>query len=147
MNSTVRTADALITALRDFIALLNLESAALAGNDAEALAGHAARKQQLAQALAAQWQALLMALDLKPEASLSNLRDSGLPAEVAETVQRLSKEADRINQINGKMIEEQIRRTQAAMNFLQRASAAHALYGADGLMVGTGKRNRSIDQA
>lgn len=147
MSTPNQQLEAILAALGDFIEILNQEATALSSNDAEQLSMLTVRKQELALAVGKAWRELIKTLGLKPEAKLSELRRGDLSISAVDKMESLSKEAERLNQINGKLIEEQIRRTQAAMHILQLASASHNLYGADGLMVGSGKRNRSIDKA
>jgi flagellar biosynthesis/type III secretory pathway chaperone len=58
----------------------------------------------------------------------------------------LTQEAARLNRINGRLIEEQMRSTQAAMQVLQSASI-RSLYGSDGRLSNVLDNYRSIDSA
>ncbi|MCU0840800.1 MAG: flagellar protein FlgN [Thiobacillaceae bacterium] len=56
-------------------------------------------------------------------------------------------EAERLNRLNGRLIEEQMRRNQSALDILQSAAQRRTLYGADGHAVELFTPNRSIDEA
>ena len=143
--------EGLVTVLTQFVSILGQEAEALGNSDAEALAGLASRKELQGRELARLWQGLSTELGLQEMVGLPMLRECVsrgiLPAQSFDRLEGLCLEAERQNRVNGKLIEEQIRRTQAAMNILQQAAASHSLYGADGRMTGATNRNRSIGSA
>jgi flagellar biosynthesis/type III secretory pathway chaperone len=55
--------------------------------------------------------------------------------------------AEQLNRLNSKLIDEQLRRTQAAAQVLRAAAGGRTLYGADGRMSDSLIQNRSIDTA
>lgn len=50
------------------------------------------------------------------------------------------------NRLNGRLLEEQLRRTRSALDILQSAAGQQALYGADGHSVELLSPQRSIDE-
>jgi flagellar biosynthesis/type III secretory pathway chaperone len=69
-----------------------------------------------------------------------------IPSADWQLLEKLTADAARLNRVNGRLIEEQMRRTQAAMQVLQSAST-RSLYGADGRFSDGLNLNRSIDSA
>jgi len=138
-------------ALTEFVAVLSSEGVALGKPDAQAISDLAVRKEGIGLELARLWRGLSIELGLQDTVGLPTLRDfvtrGSVPTETFDSLEHLCLQADRQNRINGRLIEEQISRTQVAMNILQQAAVNHSLYGADGRMVGMLNRNRSIDSA
>ncbi|OYY93154.1 MAG: hypothetical protein B7Y41_12570 [Hydrogenophilales bacterium 28-61-23] len=136
--------------LEAFLALLEEEAIALAGGNAEQLGELTHQRHAASQRLAESWRQLTQQHGLPANASLPALRIRAFPDAQPDTnwqlLERLTHEADRLNRINGRLIEEQMRRTQAAMQVLQSAST-RTLYGADGRLSDPKNLNRSIDSA
>lgn len=138
--------------MRAFLALLEKEALALASGDAEGLSRLVAERQNLSLGIADHWKAIAGLLGLPPQAGFSVLRDKAASDPAARPgawreLENLSREASRLNQVNGRLIEEQLRRNQAAMQVLQSAAANRGIYGADGRVSDFLNVNRSIDSA
>lgn len=138
--------------MRAFLALLQREGTALASGDAEGLSRLVAERQNLSLGIADLWKTVAGLLGMPARAGFVLLRDKALsepgarPAAWRE-LEDLSREAARLNQVNGRLIEEQLRRNQAAMQVLQSAAANRGIYGADGRVSDFLNVNRSIDTA
>lgn len=78
------------------------------------------------------------ALDARPDPRLR---------QAWQRVLTLADEAERLNRLNGRLIEEQMRRNHSALEVLQSAAQRRSLYGADGHAVDLFTPNRSIDEA
>lgn len=148
MNPTAHL-DALARELTAFINLLEQEAAVLAANQADALTPLVAQREATNRRLAGLWQALTGALGLPDTAGLSVLRErcAGLAPEGWRQVEEMARHAERMNRLNSRLIDEQLRRTQAAAQVLRNAAGSRALYGADGRMSESLNPNRSIDSA
>jgi flagellar biosynthesis/type III secretory pathway chaperone len=139
---------------RELDALLELlaeESAALAIGNADRLAELTDTRNRLADHIGGHWAELARRLDLPADIGLPALRArafGGLPPSPAwQAMEQRVHEAARLNQVNARLIEEQMRRTQAAMQVLQSASSSRGLYGADGRVTDFFNVNRRIDSA
>jgi flagellar biosynthesis protein FlgN len=147
--------DRLATLIRDmnsFLALLEEESSALASGDSDCLSRLVSVRQSLSLGIADHWKTVAGLLGLSPQAGFAALRDKAkadtAPSSTAwHDLEVLAREASRLNQINGRLIEEQLRRNQAAMQILQNAAANRGLYGADGRVTDFLNVNRKIDSA
>ena len=151
MTLPVPHLDPLLLDLEAFVALLGTESKALASGDADHLAGLSGERQTLGLGIAERWKTLGAALGLPPGTAFAELRKKGESVHPDPSrwsmLERLSREAYRLNQINGRLIDEQLRRNQAAIQLLQRAASNRGLYGADGRVTDFLNINRSIDSA
>jgi flagellar biosynthesis/type III secretory pathway chaperone len=136
--------------LTDFIALLEQEAIALTSGHSEQLAELTARRQIASQQIAEGWRELAAQLGLPAEAGLPALRlrafSDAAPNQHWLRMEKLAHDAARLNRINGRLIEEQMRRTQTALQILQSASSRN-LYGADGRLNDLLNTSRSIDTA
>jgi len=136
--------------LEAFLALLEEEAIALASGNSDRLGELTHTRHGASQRLAEQWQRLATALGLSGHAGLPALRlrafADATPSADWMLLEKLTYEAARLNRVNGRLIEEQMRRTQAAMQVLQSAST-RSLYGADGRLSDVLNVNRSIDSA
>jgi flagellar biosynthesis/type III secretory pathway chaperone len=141
--------DTLVQELTSFINLLEQEAAALAANQADALAPLIAQRATANRRLAGLWQALTTGLGLPATTPLAELRGrcAALAPEEWRQVEDMAHHADRLNRLNSRLIEEQLRRTQAAVQVLRSAAGSRMLYGADGRMSEFLNPNRSIDTA
>lgn len=83
-------------------------------------------------------QHIQMALAARPDPRLS---------QAWQRILTLADETERLNRLNGRLIEEQMRRNQSALDILQSAAQGRSLYGADGHAVELFSHNRSIDEA
>lgn len=145
--------DALSHQLRDLLDTLTREGEVLQRGNAEDLPELTAAKEQHARALVSAWTALTDQLHLTPpvsrqaiEQALDKRFEPGL-VEAWSMIVGLINETERLNRLNGRLIEEQLRRTQSALDILQAAASRHALYGADGHSVQLLSPQRSIDEA
>lgn len=149
------TADSALTRLRatlaDFNAFLEEEAAALAGQDTERLGEMLPRREALHRELASHWLALAQAAGAAQPKGLADLRQRlfgpGQPSEPWLELEALVHASDRLNQVNGRLIEEQMRRTQVALQVLRNSLASHGIYGADGRVTDIQSLNRRIDSA
>lgn len=138
-----------LTAMRGAIAA---EGEALQRGDADALPACVGRKEAQAKALVAAWGELTARLGLAEASSRAAVEqaiariDPSLSATWAGIV-GLVDEIGRLNRLNGQLIQEQMRRTQTALEILQTAAGQAALYGADGRSIELFAPNRSIDEA
>lgn len=141
--------DALTHELAAFIDLLEREAAALAANQADALEPLTARREQANRRLAEAWRNLTAGLGEPATATLEILRARGLTTapEAWRQVEELARHAERMNRLNSRLIDEQLRRTQTAVQVLRDAAGGRALYGADGQVSNLFNSNRSIDTA
>lgn len=145
--------DALSGGLRNLLDTITLEGEVLQRGNAEDLPRLTAAKEQHARALAAAWAALTDQLNLPPpvsrqaiEQALDMRSEPGL-VEAWSGIVGLINATERQNRLNGRLIEEQLRRTQSALDILQSAASQQALYGADGHSVELLSPQRSIDEA
>jgi len=140
---------ALIETLKEFNAFLDDEAQALASQDTDRLSALLPRRHALHQNLANRWSALAQAAGLPPSTPLSELeaRVHAHPAPPGawRDLVKLVHASDRQNQVNGKLIEEQMRRTQVALQLLRNSAASRGVYGADGRLSDFSSLNRPID--
>lgn len=136
--------------LESFLALLEEEALALASGNSEQLETLTQQRLNVSLQLAEDWRRLAEQLGLPANSSLPSLRlrafSDSQPTANWQRLEKLTHEASRLNRVNGRLIEEQMRRTQAAMQVLQSASS-RSLYGADGRMNDLLNTTRSIDSA
>jgi flagellar biosynthesis/type III secretory pathway chaperone len=137
--------------LEAFLALLEEEALALSAGNPDRLSELVSQRQHASLRLAGHWKELAAQLQLPPQAGFAALRDKAMaraaPSAAWRALESLTREAARLNQVNGRLIEEQMRRNQAAMQVLQSAVASRGLYGADGRVSDFPNLNRSIDSA
>lgn len=145
---------ALIRDMQSFLALLEEEALALASGDSDGLSRLASERQNLGLSIAGHWKTVAGFLGMSPGEGFAALRDKAMAANSPASrstawheLENLSREASRLNQVNGRLIEEQLRRNQAAMQILQTAAANRGLYGADGRVTDFLNVNRKIDTA
>jgi flagellar biosynthesis/type III secretory pathway chaperone len=148
MSLTARL-DALAQELGAFISLLEQEAAALAGNQADALTPLIGQREIANRRLAGLWQGLTGELGVPVTTGLAGLREHciGVAPEGWRQVEEMARHAERLNRLNSRLIDEQLRRTQAAVQVLRSAAGSRMLYGADGRMSDLLDTNRSIDTA
>lgn len=145
--------DALAGLLRNLLETITREGEALQKGDAEALPELTTTKEQHARALASAWTALTDQLGLPSPVSRQSIeqalhaRSDPLLTEAWSRILGLVGETERMNRLNGRLIEEQLSRTQSALEILQSAASQHALYGADGHSMELTSPQRSIDEA
>ncbi len=136
--------------LERFLALLEEEALALASGNSEQLETLTQQRLNVSLQLAEDWRRLVEQLGLQQNSGLPAIRlrafSDCLPTANWQRLEKLTHEASRLNRVNGRLIEEQMRRTQAAMQVLQSASS-RGLYGADGRMNDLLNTTRSIDSA
>ncbi|MDO9227316.1 MAG: flagellar protein FlgN [Pseudomonadota bacterium] len=141
--------EALARELEVFIDLLEREASALGANQADALAPLTMQRESTNRRLADLWRDLTRALGLPATTRLDALRESslGVAPDAWRQVEELARHADRMNRLNSRLIDEQLRRTQVAVQVLRNAAGGRALYGADGRVSDLFNPNRSIDSA
>lgn len=142
----------LVERLNQLCQLLSEESHCLKEGKTEDLARLAALKAECARDLTNTWAAVISQLGLTPpltraafEQSLQRIADTRL-RDIWFRIEKLIAETDRLNRQNGLIIEEQLGRTQRALEILQAAAMEQAIYGADGFNV-TFTRQHSIGEA
>jgi len=136
--------------LESFLALLEEEAIALTSSNSERLGELTHQRHSASQQLADAWRQLAAQLDLPANTGLPALRmrafADATPSANWRRLETLTQEAARLNRVNGRLIEEQMHRTHAALQVLQSASSRN-LYGADGRLSDILNVNRSIDKA
>lgn len=138
-------------ALGDFIQFLEAEAVALAAKDAETLGSLLPRRNEIHRTLAGRWLDIAKQAGIEEPKGLADMRmrlfANAPPSPAWQKLEELAHASDRLNTINGRLIEEQMRRTQAAMQVLQNSLSSRGLYGADGKVSGFMNVNRRIDSA
>lgn len=151
MNPFEETLALLNQALADFIALLEEEAVALSAQNSEQLTALLPRRNGAHRVLASLWMKLAQSAGTEKPTGLADLRErifaGARPSSTWQRLEELVHASDRLNQINGRLIEEQMRRTQTAMQVLQSTLASRGLYGADGRVADFLNVNRRIDSA
>lgn len=142
------TLDRLLQTLGAFNQLLEDEALALASQDVARLSALLPRRDELHRALAQEWLGLSQLAGLPAPTHLEALSarlfaDPPPPRWAALTA--LVHAAERLNQVNGRLIEEQMRRTQVALQILRNSAASRAIYGADGQLTDLPNLHRRID--
>ena len=141
----------LIREMEGFIALLEEEALALVSGDPERLARLSGDRRAASLRIGDLWRGLASRAGVPPQAGFQALRDKILagapPSRTWQSLEQLTREASRLNQVNGRLIDEQMRRNQAAIQVLQNAVADRGLYGSDGRVSDFLQVNRSIDTA
>jgi flagellar biosynthesis/type III secretory pathway chaperone len=137
-------------ALEAFLALLEEEAIALASGNSDRLVELTHQRHSASGQLTEHWRQLTEQLNLPANSGLPALRirafADAAPNADWQRLEKLTADAARRNRVNGRLIEEQVRRTQTALQVLQSASS-RGLYGADGLLSDNINLNRSIDSA
>lgn len=141
--------DALARELTTFIDLLEQESAALAANQADALGPLTTQRDGMNRRIASLWLNLTGSLGLPGSSPFSTLgeRCLALAPDAWRQVEELARHAERMNRLNSRLIDEQLRRTQVAVQVLRNAAGGRTLYDADGRVSDLFQSNRSIDSA
>lgn len=138
-------------ALGDFIQFLEEEAVALAAKDADALGNLLPRRNEIHRMLAGSWLALSKQAGVEEPKGLQDMKRylfaNNPPPPSWQRLEELAHVSDRLNHINGRLIEEQMRRTQAAMQVLQSSLSSRGVYGADGKVSNFMNVNRRIDSA
>jgi flagellar biosynthesis/type III secretory pathway chaperone len=151
MNPIEETLGQLNQTLTDLIALQEEEATALAAQNSETLTAMLPRRNEAHRRLASLWMKLAQLAGTDKPTGLVDLRErifaGNLPSNTWRLLEELVHASDRLNQVNGRLIEEQMRRTQTAMQVLQSTLASRGTYGADGRVSDFLKVNRKIDSA
>jgi flagellar biosynthesis/type III secretory pathway chaperone len=138
-------------ALTDFTSFLEEEAVALASQDAESLTALLPRRNEIHRTLASRWLDLAKVAGTDEPKGLSDLKSrlfpGTTPSPAWQTLEELVHVSDRLNRVNGRLMEEQMRRTQVAMQILQHSLASRGVYGADGRVTDFMNLNRRIDSA
>jgi len=128
-----------------------LEEEALALRDADRLAALLPRREEIHHELAEQWRELAQQAGGMPPAGLADLRqrlEAQSPSSPAwQELVELAHTTDRLNRVNARLIEEQMRRTQAALQVLRHSLSSREVYGADGRLADFLRTHRRIDSA
>lgn len=145
--------ESLSSALDALQEILSTQTAALRGNDADALAELIRSQEGRVADVMHQWSALTDALCLPQPPSRGQIEEA-LPLHADAPLKELwggilakAEAAEQANRLNGRLIDEQLRRTRSALQVLQGASDQRALYGSDGRTLDLFTPNRSIDEA
>ncbi len=153
MNALPGLLESLSNHLRALLDIIAAENRALERGDPESLPQLNQGKEDIARVLTRDWTSLTQGLGLSPPVSRASLEhalndhpEPGL-GEAWTRVQALIEETDRLNRLNGRLIDEQLRRTRGAIDILQAAASQRALYGADGYSVDLFSKSREIDEA
>jgi hypothetical protein len=135
--------------LGDFILLMEQETAVLGTGQADALAPLTIRRETANQRIAGAWRDLALAVGLDAGVHFSAMREyfSRRAPHEWSLVEELARQAEQMNRLNSRLIDEQLRRTQAAVQVLRGAANSRMLYGSDGLMSEFLNPNRNIDTA
>ncbi len=141
--------DALARELAAFIELLEQEATALAASQADALGPLTARRDSMNRRIASLWLNLTGSLGLPDSSPFTVLgeRCLALAPDAWRQVEELARHAERMNRLNSRLIDEQLRRTQVAVQVLRNAAGGRTLYDADGRVSDLFQSNRSIDTA
>lgn len=138
-------------ALADFVALLEEETLALAAQDLETLAVLTQRRETVHQHVEQAWKELLTLARAPAGSALGTLSEQifrGSPATPEwQQVEQLAQSADRLNRINVRLLDEQTRRTQAALQILRQSQIRRDTYGSDGRLAESFNTQRPIDLA
>lgn len=138
--------EALAQALAAFNALLGEEGESLASADSNRLDALLPRRDHAQAGIQQAWRNLTARLGLPAQAGLVELRGRlAANSEAVKRLEQLAEEGSRLNRINGQLIEEQMRRTQAALQVLQNAASRRGLYGSDGRVSNGLNLSRTID--
>lgn len=137
----------LLRELQTFRDLLSAEAEALAAADADRLGELTACREAANARLLGHWQALAGALGASADSNLAELRARAGADGDWDALEHLARETARLNAVNGRLLEEQLRRTQTALQVLRNAASSHGLYDADGRAQELFNFNRRIDIA
>lgn len=153
MSELRRRLEAIAGVLDELRQNLTSEGDALQRGETEALAHLATLKAHHARELTSAWTAFTSVLGLAApttraaiEQALQDVAEAGV-IDTWSRIVGLVEETNRLNRLNGLLIDAQLRRTQQALDILQAAAMQQALYGADGLSVKLLGHQRSIDEA
>ena len=136
--------------LTAFIALLEEEAIALAAQNTDTLATLLPRRNEAHRQLAQAWTALASAAGITPTSPMPAVREALFaqrpPNPAWQTLEQLTHDADKLNRVNGRLIEAQMQRTETAMQVLRNNLAHRGVYGSDGRVSNVFQSTRSIDQ-
>lgn len=138
-------------ALTDFARFLEDEALALASQDPDKLSALLPKRDEIHRLLASRWLELARLAGTDQPKGLNDLRQrlfaQAPPPKAWRELEELVHASDRLNRVNGRLIEEQMRRTQVALQVLQHSLSSRGVYGADGRVTGILNTNRRIDSA
>jgi len=138
-------------ALADFVRFLEDEALALAAQDADKLSALLPKRNEIHRLLAKRWLELARLAGTDQPQGLADLRQrlfsQAPPPRTWQELEELVHASDRLNRVNGRLIEEQMRRTQVALQVLQHSLSSRGVYGADGRVTDIYNTNRRIDSA
>jgi flagellar biosynthesis/type III secretory pathway chaperone len=137
--------------LGNFCQFLEQEAMALASQDADSLAALLPKRDEIHRLLATHWLQLAKLAGTDHPQGLADLRQRLFgqtpPPPAWQRLEELVHAADRLNKVNGRLMEEQIRRTQVALQILQQAASTRGVYDAAGKLTDFLNQNRQIDSA
>ncbi|MCS6786597.1 MAG: flagellar protein FlgN [Thiobacillaceae bacterium] len=139
--------------LAALLEVLQAEEQALRTSDADGLRALSPEKERQAAEVAAAWSALTGSLGLPSDAPPAAVAEAiGLRSDTASNtrwaeVRTLIDRTAMLNRLNGRLIEEGLRRTTAAMTVLSAAAGQGEVYGADGLSQGLFTLHHDIGEA
>lgn len=140
--------DTLTQAMEAFVNILLEESEALTARDAARLDGILPRRNDVQARITQSWGNLTTRLGLLSDASMDDVRRRLYPRQTPppwHRLEKLAQEGSRLNQLNSQVIDEQMRRTQAALQVLHNAASRRGLYGSDGRLSNVLNTSRTID--
>lgn len=150
--SAVETALTRVNAvLQEFAHLLEDEAQALASQDADKMAALLPKRLEIHERLRDAWQTLGELAGDASSKGLADLRQRLFvhtpPPPTWHELERRVQATNRLNRINGRLIQEQMQRIQAALQVLQQSLSSRSVYDAEGHMSDLFDVNRRIDSA
>ncbi|MBI5330011.1 MAG: flagellar export chaperone FlgN [Betaproteobacteria bacterium] len=139
---------ALSQAMTIFVSIMREEAEALAAADSARLDTLLPRRGEAQARISQSWQNLTSRLNLPAHTAMAELRQHVFPGQAPESwshLEKLAQEGSRLNQVNSQLIDEQMRRTQAALQVLHNAASRRGLYGSDGRIANVLNTSRNID--
>jgi flagellar biosynthesis/type III secretory pathway chaperone len=149
MASLLEALESDLTGLHDTVSLENRQ---LAAGQVEALPDLAHTKEIATARVAARWSALIGPIGAGEGTSRSQVEDALRSTGDASLVQswhrtlELAEQVERLNRLNGKLIDDLMLRTQNALQILRSASRERGLYGSNGRVVELFSPRRTIDK-
>lgn len=138
-------------ALGTFCKFLEEEALALAGQDAERLSAMLPQRDEIHRGLATRWLELAKLAGTDNPRGLADLRKrlfgQAPPPQTWLRLEELVHVSDRLNKVNGRLMEEQMRRTQVALRILQHSLSSRGVYDSGGRLTDVLNVNRRIDSA
>lgn len=152
MNSQVDAAlKQLSQTLGNFCKFLEEEAVALASQNAERLSSMLPERNAIHRDLATHWLALGKVAGADNPQGIADIRTrlfgSAAPNKEWSQLEELVHASDRLNRVNGRLMEEQMRRTEVALQVLRQSMHNRGVYDAGGKVTDFINTNRRIDSA